>query len=284
MPDPVVEPYPPLQTLPPSTGTFAERVGGLPTEAQILAHGFDFRPDWWETRIRNPAWTGFFHTLKPTPEKAGYRRITRRDLLTLPVFASGPSGYGALLAGCYAWGTGPQPWLVPRRALVYTRRDRVPHPLIEKRLAAAVDAMRHGTPEDGYRLLLRTRQAARVADSAAGRIAEHGPIKSLGPSFYTKVLHTADADRNTGRPGRALILDQFVVIGLNHLEGWGLREMLAWSPETYTRWLAYAHKQAAEPDLPGGPPMRIDAIERAVFRLGRFIYDQRRPPRRGRRA
>ena len=31
------EPYPALQALPPSTGTFAQRVGGLPTEAQILA-------------------------------------------------------------------------------------------------------------------------------------------------------------------------------------------------------------------------------------------------------
>ena len=35
------EPYPALQALPPSTGMFAQRVGGLPTEAQILAHEFD---------------------------------------------------------------------------------------------------------------------------------------------------------------------------------------------------------------------------------------------------
>ncbi|WP_170149103.1 hypothetical protein [Geodermatophilus normandii] len=39
------EPYPALQVLPPSTGTFAQRVGGLPTEARILAHGFNFHPD-----------------------------------------------------------------------------------------------------------------------------------------------------------------------------------------------------------------------------------------------
>ncbi|CCG01432.1 protein of unknown function [Blastococcus saxobsidens DD2] len=59
------EPYPALQALPPSTGTFSQRVGDLPTEAQILAHGFDFHPDWWETRIGNPAWTTFFHDLPP---------------------------------------------------------------------------------------------------------------------------------------------------------------------------------------------------------------------------
>lgn len=279
-----MEPYLPLHALPPSTGTFAQQVGGLPTEAQILNHGFDFHPDWWETRIKNPAWTGFFHDLPHAARRGGYRRITRRDLLTLPTFADSPSGLGALLAGCYAWGTGPQHRLVGRRALAYTRNDRVPHPLIEKRLAAAVAAMRHGTPEDGYRLLLRTPQAARVADSPEGRTAEHGPIKSLGPSFYTKVLHNADADRITGRPGRALILDQFVAIGMNHLEGWGLREMVAWSPETYTRWLAYAHKQATEPDGPGSPAVRIDAIEMAVFRLGKLLDKRRRSPRRRRRT
>ncbi|PWW21747.1 hypothetical protein JD79_00885 [Geodermatophilus normandii] len=159
---------------------------------------------------------------------------------------------------------------MPRRALIYTRPDRLPHPLIEARLAAAVDAMRRGTPEDGYRLLLRTR------DNLG---EQSGAVKYLGPSFFTKVLHNADADPATGRPGRALILDRFVVIAVNHLEGWGQRETVAWAPETYTRWLAYAREQAAVPDGPGSAPVRIDAVERAVFRLGRFLYEQRRSPR-----
>ncbi|WP_166486454.1 hypothetical protein [Blastococcus saxobsidens] len=63
---------------------------------------------------------------------------------------------------------------MPRRALVYTRPDRLPYPLTEARLAAAVDAMHRGTPEDGYRLLLRT----------CDNLGEgSGAVKYLGPSF-----------------------------------------------------------------------------------------------------
>lgn len=41
-------------------------------------------------------------------------------------------------------------------------------------------------------------------------------LKHLGPSFFTKFLYAADAQGS--RPGRALILDQFVAVALKDLD------------------------------------------------------------------
>lgn len=71
--------------------------------------------------------------------------------------------------------------------------------------------------------------------------------------------------------GRALILDQFVAIRLNYLESWGLSETGPWPVAVYERWMAYAQDQAAEPDGPGSNAVRADAIEMAVFWLGRRV-------------
>ncbi|WP_396349624.1 hypothetical protein [Geodermatophilus sp. DSM 44513] len=96
-------------------------------------------------------------------------------------------------------------------------------------------------------------------------------LPHLGPSFFTKFFYYVDADGTSGDVGRALILDQFVAIGLNYLEGWGLSETGPWPVGVYERWLDYAQNQAAEPDGPGSPAVRTDAVEMAVFWLGRRV-------------
>ena len=173
---------------------------------------------------------------------------------------TGPRPYGALLLGGYVWGTGDLGFRVGRRAQVFTDARTTAND-VATRLAAAVQGMRNNGPGAGYAMLLRYQDSW---------------LRHLGPSFFTKFLYFADADGATGDVGRALILDQFVAIGLNYLEGWNLDETGPWPVSAYERWLDYAHHAAAEPDGPGSDAARADAIEMAVFLLGRRISNVRR--------
>jgi hypothetical protein len=97
-------------------------------------------------------------------------------------------------------------------------------------------------------------------------------LKHLGPSFFTKFLYAADA--RSGRPGRALILDQFVAVALKEVDGWDISRYGPWEPSTYERWLDHAHALATG-------DVRADAVEMAYFRLGKEIAVGWRPSRRG---
>ena len=92
-------------------------------------------------------------------------------------------------------------------------------------------------------------------------------------SFFTKFLYAADAPGN-GSVGRALILDQFVVIALNDLHGWGLHEKGGWSSDTYQRWIDFAHDQALLRSTQG-ERVRADAVEMAYFNYGRGLARDR---------
>jgi hypothetical protein len=238
-----------------------DRVGAIPSDAEVLDHGFDFRPAWWLHRPQEPSWADFLTTLPAARKQrrgADWRHITRGDLLRSP--ETGPRPDGALLLGGYVWGTGDLGFRVGRRAQVFTDA-RTTAGDVTARLAAAVEVMRNHGPSAGYATLLRY---------------QDNWLRHLGPSFFTKFLYFADADGSTGGVGRALILDQFVAIGLNYLEGWNLDETGPWPVSVYERWLDYAHEAAAEPDGPGSGAARADAIEMAVFLLGRRVDTARR--------
>ncbi|MGH3641350.1 MAG: hypothetical protein ACRDUX_20220 [Mycobacterium sp.] len=49
------------------------------------------------------------------------------------------------------------------------------------------------------------------------------------------------ADAEGTRPGRALILDQFVAVSLKDIDGWGISRTGPWEPATYERRLHHAH-------------------------------------------
>lgn len=220
----------------------------------MLAHGFDFRPAWWQHRPQDPCWAEFLTGLpvaKQPRRSNDWRHITRGDLLRTP--AVGPREHGALLLGGYVWGTGDLGFRVGRRAQVFTDK-KISAADVTTRLGAAADLLRDGKPGTAYASLLRY---------------QANWLPHLGPSFFTKFLYFADADGASGNVGRALILDQFVAIGLNYLEDWGLSETGPWPLAVYERWLAYAQDQAAEPDGLGSTPVRADAVEMAVFWLGR---------------
>lgn len=163
----------------------------FPADDEVLTHGFRFRPAWWTPRV-SEGWGDFLEQLPD--EGRGYRTIARADLLDIASRHGLPQ---ALLAG-YVWGTGKWAFLVGRRAKVFRDNDV---DRISDSLQTAAGMLRSGKTVDAYTAMLQ------------------GPhhLRHLGPSFFTKFLYAADA--RDGRPGRALILDQFVAVTLKAIDG-----------------------------------------------------------------
>ncbi|NHO82131.1 hypothetical protein [Micromonospora sp. CMU55-4] len=237
-------------------GQLRDRLGGDPfwTRDEVLGHGFDFRPMWRKRRVPSETWTSSLSDLPDARRGRQYRHITRGDLLTAT--NNRPDDIGRLLVGCYAWGTGDLGFLVGRRAQVFVKNSP---DAITNKLAKALAVLRGTGPVDAYEVLARGNEC-------------HTPY--LGPSFYTKLLYAADA-RPEAEAGTALILDQFVAIALNKVEGWDLPEQGPWDRDQYQRWLDFAHNHARNESTEDAP-VRPDAVEAAMFRRGRAIYRKRR--------
>lgn len=224
------------------------------SESEVLSHGFDFRPEWWMNRVPE-RWSSFLGSLPDSERGRRYHRITRSDLLDQAQDSS-PDGNLSLLVACYAWGTGDSGWLVPRRARVF--RDTDPGVLGRKL-------------SDARRLLDDIGPAAAYASLDDG-----GPnrIKQMRSSFFTKFLYASSAS-HVSSSGRALILDQFVAIALNDLDGWTLRERGPWSSDTYVQWIELAASVAGAAST-RDHPVRPDAVEMAYFTRGRGLSKARR--------
>ena len=228
------------------------------TNDEVLTHGFDFRPTWWQPRV-DESWGPFLGDLPVATGGRDYHRIARQDLLTANHEGT-PRANGRLLLACYVWGTGTSAWLVGRRARVF--RD-TPAEILGDRLTAARRILDHEGPTAAYEAL---------HDGGLYR------SKYLRSSFFTKFLYAADAPGD-GSHGRALILDRFVAIALNDLHGWGLEEQGGWSPENYVRWLDLAHERARSESERRGAAVRADAVEMAYFWHGQHVYRDRRVAR-----
>lgn len=145
----------------------------MPTDVEVLAHGFDFRPGWWQPGPQDPSWADFLTELPVAkrPRRASdWRHITRGDLLRSP--AAGSREHGALLLGGYVWGTGDLGFRVGWRAQVFTDKN-VSAADVTTRLDAAADLLRDDKPGTAYASLLR---------------AQANWLPHLGPSFFTKFL------------------------------------------------------------------------------------------------
>ena len=167
----------------------------------------------------------------------GYHRINRTDLLSAPT-----RGLPQALVSGYVWGTGSSAFLVGRRARVFRDNDET---RIADCLRSVADQLCLGNTADAYESMLR---------------GHANNLKHLGPSFFTKFLYAADAEST--RPGRALILDQFVAVALKDTDGWDISRTGPWEPATYERWLEHAHGIAAAEGV------RPDAVEMAYFNHG----------------
>ena len=107
------------------------------TPGEVLTHGFDFRPRWWQQRVPAEGWTAWLSDLPEANRGRQYRHITRSDLLTAA--NGGPDDVGRLLVGSYAWGTGDRAFLVGRRAQVFTKNTTEPRSTDEGRFEGPPD-------------------------------------------------------------------------------------------------------------------------------------------------
>jgi hypothetical protein len=229
-------------------------VGPYPDAADVLGHGFDTKPWWWTSTVE----TTVFERMPVSPERGEpWRWITRGDLFAIA--ADSTASAVDLLVACYAWGMGPSVGNL-RRYRLPLRQNSLS--AICARVAGARSVLESEGPLAAYRSF---------------GVAGPNKLVRLGPSFYTKVLYAAGGLVKPGNEN-ALILDQFVVIGLNDLAQRGietgqvkaLSPRVAWRGADYRLWLEFAHREADRASEPGRP-VRADAVEMALFRHGRNL-------------
>lgn len=233
-----------------------DRLGDIPTTVQVLAHGFDFRPTWWQEKLR-PEWGEFLNDLAPATQGRGYHHITRADLFAR-ARGVGLDDPVRTLVACYAWGVGKNAKSIGRYARVFTS---TPSDSVRHKLGSAQSLLLDEGPAEAF---------ASLSDGGRNR------IKYLGPSFFTKFLYAVSA-ADEDNPAPALVLDRFVAMALNDLDGWTLTEEAVQRPvEDYVRWLNHAHTVAADLSRQRGTLVRADAVEMAYFRHGQRLNQQRR--------
>jgi hypothetical protein len=220
-----------------------------PDETELLAQGDRFRPGWWTSRVRNPAWCAFLSTLPA--EERGYHVITRADFLQAADSTDGTNRLPCALVASYVWGTGRWAFLVGRRARVF--RDNDAGKIVEA-LTDVESTLRSRGPGDAYRSLLP---------------GNRNYLVHLGPSFFTKVLYAIDGSGT--EPRNALILDQFVALALNDRHSWRIPRYGPWAPSTYDDWIRLAHSEAARASRAIGRQVRADAVELEYFLHGRRV-------------
>lgn len=234
---------------PPCTPLFDEELP--PREAYILDHGLRFNPESWQRRLPDgidlPARFGALPRLDRWP------RITRGDLLRDGAAADTGSAAVDVLIGAYAWGHG----LPARRGPARLRQvfDRNVS-RVEQHLGETLH-------------LVRTRGSL-----AAYEGLNHGGdqrLKGLGASFFTKLLYFFGWDSVVGGH-RPLIMDQYVVIGLNASRNTEWKPLGPWTTDQYCEYLSWAKEKARE----WGAGTETDVVERAVWEYGKCLANTRR--------
>ncbi|MFD6563876.1 hypothetical protein [Micromonospora profundi] len=214
-----------------------------PREAYILDHGFRFNPDTWRRRLSDgidlPAWFG------DLPRAGRWPRITRGDLLRNGAAADTGRLAVDVLIGAYAWGHG----LPARRGPARLRQvfDRNIG-RVEQHLGETVRLLRSGGPLAAY-----------VGLNHGG---DHN-LRRLGASFFTKLLYFLGWDSAAGGHG-PLIMDQYVVIGLNAFRNTAWKPLGPWTADQYGEYLSWAQETARG----WGAGTETDVVERALWEYG----------------
>lgn len=225
------------------TGPFA---GDPPDrERYILDQTIAFHPAHWTTRIPSQAWPT---ALSGCPVAGTVSVVTRRDVFDI---ASAGNPIHTMVAA-FVWGTGAKA-LGPRGGA--TRLARIfAQPLSQ--VASNLSSVLQLQASTGS-----------IAAYAALRPNSRNLVKWLGPSFFTKVLYFSGWHEHPGAP---LILDQFVVKGLNKLRGTRWRVLGPWSPAQYGEYLEWTSQQATTWTSPTtGMAATTDVVERRIWEHGK---------------
>ncbi|MFG3601071.1 8-oxoguanine DNA glycosylase OGG fold protein [Micromonospora chersina] len=221
-----------------------------PRDTYILDHGFGFNPETWRRRLPDgidlPAWFGDF------PRAGRWPRITRGDLLREGAAADTGRAAVDILIGAYTWGHGLPARRGPARLRqVFDRNNG----RVEQHLGEALRLLRDGGPLAAYQSL------------------SHGGdrrLRRLGASFFTKLLYFLGWDSAAGSR-RPLIMDQYVVIGLNACRSTEWDPLGPWTADQYGEYLSWAQEKAGT----WGVGTEADVVERAVWAYGSCLARRR---------
>ncbi|MFF0251611.1 hypothetical protein ACFYPW_03885 [Micromonospora zamorensis] len=214
-----------------------------PRGTYIVDHGFRFNPEIWRRRLPDgidlPAWFG------DLPRAGRWPRITRGDLLRNGAAADTGRAAVDVLIGAYAWGHGlPARWGPARLSKVFDRNIG----RVEQHLGEALGLLRSGGPLAAYEGLHQG--------------GDHR-LRQLGTSFFTKLLYFLGWDSAAGSH-RPLIMDQYVVIGLNASRKTAWKPLGPWTADQYGEYLSWAEEIARA----WGAGTETDVVERAVWEHG----------------
>lgn len=211
-------------------------------ELYILGHTMSLSPAHWLDRLpQTDMWPPALDVL---PRGKKWPEIDRGTLFSMAQEIATPLAAVHWYIAVCAWGVGLSARNVTRRVRVL-----------------------QDNPDAGQRILDAT-AVLRTEGAVAGYVAYSpggvGRLRGLGPGFWTKLLYFAGYD-HTPDGRQPLILDQYVVAGLNDVAGLGWASDWQWSAAQYDQYLdlvaSFAQKWNTTPDV----------IERALFERGKHV-------------
>lgn len=222
-----------------------------PRDTYILDHGFRFNPETWRRRL--PEGVGLPVWFSDLPRAGRWPRMTRGDLLREGAAADpGPAAVDILI-GAYVWGHGLPARRGPARLRqVFDRNNG----RVEQHLGEALRLLRGEGPLAAYQSL-----------SHRGDYR----LMRLGASFFTKLLYFLGWDSGVGRQW-PLIMDQYVVVGLNACRSTEWKPLGPWTADQYGEYLSWAEEKART----WGAGTETDVVERAVWEYGSCLARRQR--------
>lgn len=211
-------------------------------ESYILGHAMSLSPVHWLDRL--PGSEMWPPALDSLPRGKKWPQIDRRTLFSMAEEVTTPLAAVHWYIAVCAWGVGLGARNVARRVRVL--RD---------------------TTNAGQRILEATtvlRSEGAVAGYQAYSPGGVGRMLGLGPGFWTKLLYFAGYD-HASDDIQPLILDQYVVAGLNDVAALGWTMNWQWSAAQYGQYLALAASWAQEWNT------APDVVERALFERGKQV-------------
>lgn len=189
-----------------------------------------------------PAW------FEDLPRVGRWPRVTRADLLQAGAAAHTGRAATDILVGAYAWGSGLSSGRsAARMGRIFDLNDEC----VEQHLGETLRVLRSNGPVAAY--------------AALGHGGDYR-LERLGPSFFTKLLYFLGWD-SAAEEHRPLIMDQYVVIGMNDCRGTSWLPRGPWTADQYGEYLAWAQEIACG----WGDGTETDVVERSIWEHGKRL-------------
>lgn len=229
---------------------FCDPFGGEPPtrDDYILAHAVRFNPHTWRQHLPQDGYS--LPLLSEPPTQGTTRRsITRSELLALGSSLGSGADAGHCLVAAVIWGSG-------------TRSRWWPTTLANLLLGAR----RNETERHLWKAICTLREVGVVDAYAALQPGGEHHLAGIGPSFFTKLLYFAGWSSAAGDL-KPLIMDRYVVVGLNEQRGTDWRTSGPWTSDQYRDYLEWAQNRAVD----WGAGVSPDVVERRIWEYGQCL-------------